>query len=307
MCNSRNQILDDIVYKEIKHRIFEILENDKENDKIAQYLQIFIISLILLNVVAVVLESVQALLLQYYEIFLAFEIVSVTIFSIEYIFRLWVCTENQQYQQPILGRIRYAFTPFAIIDLLAILPFFLPFLIPVDLRFMRILRLTRIFRTLKLVRYSDAFSFISRTIKREKYVIAVIFLILTISFIFASTLMYYVEYEAQPDAFSSIPHAMWWAVVTLTTVGYGDIYPITALGRVLASAIAILGIGFFALPAGIIAAGFIEEVKKPDCSDTQPDPDERISSLERLANLKERGHLSDEEFDIEKQKILQKR
>ena len=295
------------MYNAIKHRTFEILEQTRERDLTSQYFQIFIIILIVLNVVAVVLESVQVLLLQYYRFFLAFEIFSITIFSIEYLLRLWVCTESQEYHRPVIGRIRYALTPLAIVDLLAIVPFFLPFLIPVDLRFLRVLRIMRIFRALKLIRYSAASSFMARALRREKYVIFVSLLILAVLFVLASTLMYYAEYDAQPEAFASIPHAMWWAVVTLTTVGYGDIYPVTVQGKIIGAVVAILGIGFFALPAGIIAAGFISEVRNSGCREDTTPSDARLTSLERLAELKANGYLTEEEFLQEKQKILEER
>lgn len=293
------------MYAALKHRTYEILENGREKDIIGRIFQIFLITLIILNVLAVVLESVQSLVLQYYEFFLLFEAFSIAVFSIEYILRLWACTENPAYAHPVRGRIRYALTPLAIIDLLAVLPFFLPFLIPVDLRFLRILRVLRIFRALKLVRYSDAFSFLSRALQREKYLIVVILLILVVIFLIASTLMYYVEYEAQPEVFSSIPHAMWWAAVTLTTVGYGDIYPVTVLGKALGAIIAVIGIGFFALPAGVIAAGLIEEIKIRERTGEDSTSAERVALLERLVLLKEQGHLTDEEFEQEKKKILE--
>lgn len=130
-------------------------------------------------------------------------------------------------------------------------------------------------------------------------------IILTVMFIFASALMYHAEHDAQPEAFESIPHAMWWAIVTLTTVGYGDILPVTVQGKVLGAIIAVIGIGMFALPAGVIAAGFIEEIKSGKNARAGPDSDERISSLERLAALKERWHLSEEEFEREKQRVLE--
>jgi len=288
----------------VRHRIYEILEVVRENDTIARYFQVFLIVLIVLNVLAVIMESVRTLLLQYFTVFLIFEIFSVAVFTIEYILRLWVCTEKPEFRRPFLGRLRYALTPVAIIDLVAVIPFYLPLLVPVDLRFLRILRLTRLFRALKLVRYSDAFDFLSRALKREKYVIIIILLILTVMFIFASALMYHAEHDAQPDAFASIPHAMWWAIVTLTTVGYGDILPITVQGKVLGAIIAVIGIGMFALPAGVIAAGFIEEIKSSKNAGCGPDPDARISSLERLAALKEQGYLSDDEYEREKQRVL---
>lgn len=158
----------------------------------------------------------------------------------------------------------------AIIDLLAILPFYLPF-VGVDLRLLRMLRLLRIFRLFKIARYLKALNLMKRVFskKKEELIIALIFTIFLL--LIASTLMYYVENEVQPENFSSIPETMWWGIATLTTVGYGDIYPISGLGQILGGVIAIIGIGLFALPTGILAAGFSEELsqvkfKENNCS-----------------------------------------
>jgi voltage-gated potassium channel len=175
---------------------------------------------------------------------------------------MWSCTINEKYRHPIFGRIRYLITPFAIVDLLAILPFYLPRLIPVDLRFLRALRLIRLFRVLKMARYTTALSTLKNVIvkKREELIVTVftvfIFLILL------SSAVYLVENPVQPKVFPDIPTAMWWGVVTMTTVGYGDIYPITALGRIFAAIVSVLGVGLFALPAGFLASGFSEEIRK---------------------------------------------
>jgi voltage-gated potassium channel len=153
-------------------------------------------------------------------------------------------------------------TPLALIDLLAILPFYLPIFVHLDLRIIRILRLFRIFRVFKLARYSESVKILSSVIKRKKEELLIVFFVLFILLIVASSLMYFVENDAQPNVFSSIPMAMWWCIVTLTTVGYGDIYPITVLGRILGGIIALLGIGMFALPTGILASAFAEELQK---------------------------------------------
>jgi voltage-gated potassium channel len=149
-----------------------------------------------------------------------------------------------------------------LVDLLAILPFYLPFLLPTDLIFLRAVRLMRLLRVLKLGRYSDAIQIFSQVVVRKKEQLVVAGFMVGILLIIASSLMYYFENEAQPDAFRSIPHAMWWAIITMTTVGYGDVYPITGMGRVLAAVIALLGIGMFAVPAGILSAGFVEYGKE---------------------------------------------
>lgn len=218
--------------------------------------------LILLNVAAVIIETVQPIYEKYHPFFDAFETVSVIIFSLEYVIRVWACTAMEKYKHPIWDRLKYMVSIGAIIDLLAILPFYLVFISDG-----RILRILRLFRLFKLGRYSLAFNLISLVVKKRKAELAVSLTLLIILLVFASTLMYYVESESNPGGFQSIPETMWWGVATLTTVGYGDVYPITPLGKFLAGIIAILGVGLFALPAGIVASGFESELsnkKKED-------------------------------------------
>ena len=218
-------------------------------------------ALILLNVAAVIIETVQPIYEKYHPFFDAFEIISVIIFSIEYIIRVWACTALEKYKHPVWGRLKYMVSLGAIIDLLAILPFYLPLIMAsTDGRILRILRLFRLFRIFKMGRYSMAFNLISVVMKKRKAELTVSLTLLVMMLIFASTLMYYIESDANPDGFQSIPQTMWWGVATLTTVGYGDVYPITPLGKFLAGIIAILGVGLFALPAGIIASGFESEL-----------------------------------------------
>jgi voltage-gated potassium channel len=185
-----------------------------------------------------------------------------------------------------------------------VLPFYLPFFIPFDLRFLRVLRLLRIFQVLKIVRYSSAIRMLGRVIKRESEIIFIIVFILAILLILASSLMYAVEKAAQPEVFSSIPAAMWLAVVTLTTVGYGDVCPVTPLGKIVGGCIAILGIGMFALPAGVLASGFAEEIQKERNNKTTPQPDDTLDRLERLQRLREQGALTEDEFAGQKEQIL---
>jgi len=220
------------------------------------------IVLIVLNVAVVVLETVPWLYHTYFWAFTTIDVVSFAVFTVEYILRLWVCTSNPAFTRPITGRIRYATTPMAVIDLLAIAPFYLPLLIPIDLRFLRILRLFRIIRILKLGRYSEAVKMFGTVLKKKKEQLVISLSILLMAIVLASSLMYYAENEAQPELFASIPHAMWWALVTLATVGYGDMYPITPLGKVIGGFVLIVGIAIFALPTAILAAGFFEESQK---------------------------------------------
>jgi voltage-gated potassium channel len=220
-----------------------------------------ITTLILLNVLAVVLATVEPVAARIGPVLHWFEVFSIAVFSIEYLLRVWSCTAQDRYAHPVFGRLRYAVTPMALVDLLAVLPFYAPFLIRVDLRFLRALRLLRLTRLLKLGRYSESLRTVTRVIRAKKGQLSVAVFVVAIMLVVASSGMYYLEHDAQPRTFSSIPAAMWWGVVTLTTVGYGDIYPVTTLGKVVGAMIALLGVGLFALPAGILASGFAEELQ----------------------------------------------
>ncbi|MEQ8237812.1 MAG: ion transporter [Cyclobacteriaceae bacterium] len=246
----------------LKKRIYEILEKGEDGDQISKRFDIFIIILIILNVILVIAETEEHLYTEYKQWMDAFEKVSVLIFTLEYLLRIWTCTYATKYAHPLWGRLSFIFSFGALIDLLAILPFYLPLIFKLDGRFLRVLRLFRLFRLFKMGRYSTAFRLIQNVIRDRKEELAVSFSILVILLVVASGLMYYIENSVQPESFSSIPETMWWGVATLTTVGYGDMYPITGLGRLLAAIIAILGIGVFALPAGIIASGFEAELSK---------------------------------------------
>ena len=226
----------------------------------------FIMVLIAANVVAVALETVDPLYAEYELFFYWFEVVSVAIFTVEYVGRLWSCTVRDGLAHPVLGRVQFAKRPMLVIDLLAILPFFLGPLLPADLRFLRALRLFRFFRLFKFARYSDSMLAFTHVYHRKKADLIVAFTVTLILLVVTSSLMYFIETTAQPDAFSSIPQTLWWGVVTLTTVGYGDVTPVTPLGRLLGGIVAMLGIGLFGLPASILASGFIEERIERDSS-----------------------------------------
>lgn len=204
------------------------------------------------------LESVHSIAVEYADLLRGFEILSVVVFTIEYILRIWSCPVDKRYSGGIGGRIKYAISFMALVDLVAILPFYLPFLIQLDLRFVRVLRLLRLFRLAKLSRYTSALAQLGQVFRSRREHLVITFAGIIIILVFASGLMFYVENQAQPDHFSSIPETMWWAVCTMTTVGYGDVYPVTALGKILAGVVSILGLCLFAVPAGIISSGFIE-------------------------------------------------
>ncbi|HMO39582.1 MAG TPA: ion transporter [Saprospiraceae bacterium] len=239
----------------MKRRIYNILSVSENSGDLSWWVDIFIIALIVLNVLAVILESVDSILVAYSFQFAWFEIFSVAIFTIEYLLRLWTANLEPGYEKPLTGRLRYALTPLALIDLLAILPFYLMFM-GMDLRLLRLLRLFRMFRLFKIARYISALRLINQVVKQKREELSISLFLTLFILLMVSTVMYYVENRAQPEQFSSIPETMWWGIATLTTVGYGDVYPITGLGKLLGGVIAIIGVGLFALPAGILASGF---------------------------------------------------
>lgn len=250
------------MYSSLKRKIHLLLDPADGGTFLDKLINTFIVSLIILNTVAVIIETVDSIYSANKHTFKFFEIFSVIIFSTEYILRVWSCTSIDKYKHPIKGRLKYILTSGAIIDLIAVLPFYLPLFITHDLRFIRILRLLRFFRFFKLGRYLNASRVISNVFKSKKEELILSMVIIIFLIVIASSVMYYVEHDAQPDKFSSIPETMWWSVATLTTVGYGDAFPITGLGKFLTACISILGIGMFALPAGILASGFSDELKK---------------------------------------------
>jgi voltage-gated potassium channel len=266
----------------LKQRLFDILHDDEVEDPVERYFNLVMLLVILLSVVSVILETEDALYAQFSAFFRTFEIITVVIFSLEYVLRIWTCTMDPRYRSPILGRLKWAITPMAIIDLVAILPFYVPSS-GLDLRFLRAVRLVRLFRLLKMAHYSQSLKTLTRVLRAKKDELLVTLFASVIILVLASSIMYYVEREAQPEAFNSIPSSMWWGVATLTTIGYGDIYPKTVLGKLLGSVIAMLGIGLFALPAGIIASGFSAELQNrqkpaiicPHCGEVIEDDQER--------------------------------
>lgn len=248
--------------QKVKNRVCKILHGVSAEDTHVRVFHVFIITLIFLNVFAVILETVESLSLRYMPLFKAFDVFSVFVFTVEYLLRLWTCTTDKKFCGAVKGRFRFAVTPFALVDLMAILPFYLPMFLPLDLRFIRALRLFRLLRILKMGRYSESLRTLGNVLKEEKEELLITVFGVSVLLVVASSLMYFIENAAQPKAFSSIPAAMWWGVATLTTVGYGDMYPITPLGRFLGAIIAILGIGAIAIPAGILTTGFAKEIQK---------------------------------------------
>ncbi len=247
----------------LKRRVYEILTDPPETDRFGRAFQTFILALIAVNVLATILETVRSLGEPYAHFFHRFELFSVVVFSVEYVLRLWSCTSDPATAHPVRGRLAVAGRLMQVVDLLAILPFYLQILIPhLDLRFVRALRLFRIFRVFRAGNLAEAVGILTAVLRNRKHELLASFLVILIVVVLAGNVMYLLEHHAQADAFSSVPAAMWWAVITVTTIGYGDVYPITALGRLVGSMLALVGIVMLALPVGVLGSGFLEEIER---------------------------------------------
>ena len=241
-----------------RREVHDILEVGGDAHPAGRLVNAFIVVLIFLNAIAFAAETVDHLADRYGRYFDAFNVFSVAVFSIEYLLRLWSAVDIPMLSRmkPWRARLRFALRPLMLIDLFAVLPFYFSWLVPMDLRVLRVLRL---FRLLKLVRYSPALQTLGRVIADEYRALLGALLIILVLLLFASTAAYFLEREAQPDKFGSIPAAAWWALATLTTVGYGDIVQVTPFGKVLGGLVMLLGVGMIALPVAIIATGFSQE------------------------------------------------
>lgn len=234
---------------------------DKHWDKI---INVFIIVLIVLNVVAVILETVKPIHDKYETFFHYFDLISVIIFSVEYVLRVWSSNHDERYKHSFWGRLKYMISPAALIDLVAILPSYLHAFIGLDLRILRMLRLLRIFRLFRLTAYTKSVQMIANVFRKRANELGLSFILAIFLIIIASCIIYFAEHQypsEEKSLFTSIPATIWWAIVTLTTTGYGDMYPLTDLGKTMAGIIMLTGVAFFALPAGIITAGFIDEFR----------------------------------------------
>jgi voltage-gated potassium channel len=250
----------------MRKRLYEILEHTRTDDPVSRRVNIGLMIAILSSVIIATLDTVPTLLAEYGSILRGIEYVCVAVFCVEYVLRIWASSEHEKYAHPVVGRLRFMLKPLMLIDLLSILPAFLSFL-TADLLVLRSIRLLRLMRILKLGRYSKGFVLVADVLheKREELLAAtsMIFFLL----FFSSSVMFLVEREAQPQTFNSIIDALWWGVSTITSVGYGDILPVTPAGKVLGGIVQILGVGLFALPAGVFAAGFTEEINRKAARD----------------------------------------
>ena len=245
----------------IRDRIFQLLEKAQPGDTASLVVDRGLAFMIVANVIAVTLETVDEIYQAYAPAFTLFEIISVIIFTIEYLLRIWVSASNNasRFDAPFRRRLSYMLSPSGMIDLLAILPAFLPFFTSVDLRWLRILRLLRMF---KISHYSSALEDFFSAIYHERTAFAGALYLFCVTLFLSSALMYLVEHSAQPEVFSSIPETLWWSLITLTTVGYGDVAPITAIGKVIGGITAFMGVCVVALMTGIVASAFSSQVSR---------------------------------------------
>lgn len=248
------------MYKRIKTRVHEIIEPAASGDTASRVVDIIIMGLIFINVVMVIVDTFD-IAASVRSIMDTVETFSVIAFTIEYAVRLWTADLSFPKLHPARARVKYIFSFQAIVDFIALLPFYLPFIFPVNLVVLRVFRVFRLLRIFKVNRYTHALATIGAVFKNKASQLISSMLVVALLMVIASVLMYNVEHDVQPDVFDNALSGLWWAVATLTTVGYGDIYPITPFGKILSAVIALLGIGLVAVPTGIITAGFSEQIE----------------------------------------------
>ncbi len=290
----------------LKERVYNLIRDDDENDLLSTIIDYSIIGLILINVILVILDTFQMPEF-YYPLAQSIEFVSVIIFTIEYGLRLWTSTLMFPSLNKSKARIKYATKFMAIVDLLAILPFYLPFIFPVDLRVLRMLRMLRLLRLFKVSRYTESIKTIANVFKSKAPQLVSSTLIVFLLMVVASVIMYNLEHEVQPDKFENAFSGMWWAVATFTTVGYGDIFPVTGGGRLVAGMISMLGIGLVAVPTGIISAGFIEQMNlSKEAELEQKDNSDEITQIREAKKLLDEKIINEQQFESLTNKIIGK-
>jgi voltage-gated potassium channel len=249
--------------KDLRRRVYQVLEQGPVGDRVSKRVDRFLVILILINLIAVALESIPQYEERYGTTFALIEFFSLVIFTIEYALRLWCAVEHGPHQHlaATQARLKYALSPAGIIDLVAVLPFWFAMILPGDLRVVLVFRMVRFF---KFARYSPAMRSLLDVLYNERRALFGCLVIALGTALVAASLMHLAEANVQPTKLGTIPEAFWWAIVTIGTIGYGDVVPITALGKLIATVTIFAGLVLMALPVGIIATAFAEQIQRRD-------------------------------------------
>lgn len=250
-----------------KRKLFLVLDDHTSRKPLNRFFHGLLFTLIIISSLLLIIESVNTLGKVYSMYFYSLEVLTMVFFTIEYLMRVYTCTEQSTYKHPIFGRLRFVFTPLMLIDILSIIPFYL-IIFSSNYSGFYIFSIFRVLRLFKAIRYVKAFKIIGKVfyIQREQLLVSFVFIIFV--FVFASSIIYIAEKDAQPDKFSDIPSAMWYTIATITTVGYGDVYPITTIGKVTGGLISMTGLLLFAIPTSILTSGFLkisQQTRKQIC------------------------------------------
>lgn len=292
-----------------RHYVYSVLE-EHGGGLLGRIINVILIVLIIANVLVVIFESEKEFASKYSTALITFEYISLFVFGLEYIFRIWIAPENPDahYKTPLKQRMRYMVTPMAIVDFIAILPLLLGFFFDGNLL---VLRMVRLIRGFKITRYSHSMALLIEVLKRESGTLFSTFFILGTLIVLAATGIHLVEGDQQPENFGSIPRALWWATVTLTTIGYGDVVPVTILGKFFGGVIAILGISMAALPAGILASGFSTELNRRrdryryHVAKFLDEGDVKLSAVRRLNKTRQKLGISQSDAQMIKYELKQ--
>ena len=291
----------------MRQAVFNVIQPNVNNCKKNKAFDFFILTLIIVNTSLIIIETFDGIPSGMRYIFHYIEIFTVIVFTIEYVLRVWTADylhPSPSKRKPFVAQLKFMFSPMAILDLLAILPFFVPFLFPNSLMVVRTLRVMRLFRLFKINRYSNALSMLARAFKKNSPQLVTSMLVLFILIMISAVVMYEIEHQVQPEVFQNALSTLWWAVVTLTSVGYGDYVPVTLAGRLLGGIVSLLGVALIALPTGILSAGLIDDMSERKVEQllaaNQNSTNDKIFVADEILKLKkllDAGILTQEEFN----------